>query len=102
MATSQANDAEANALFPLLHFVLDDLPTSTRSAELSDAHTTRLLQESNELDVVRGVSPALVGLYLAWLVEVGFLAPPTSAGEPLPPLPADSVRSAMGRGSAAS
>lgn len=103
MATSQANDAEANALFPLLHFVLDDLPTSTRSAELDDAHTTRLLEAAGELEVVRGVTPALVGLYLAWLVRVGFLAPPTDAtATPLPALPADSVYSAMGRGSAAS
>jgi L-aminoadipate-semialdehyde dehydrogenase len=29
-------ETQDNALFPLLHFVLDDLPTSTKAAELDD------------------------------------------------------------------
>lgn len=100
-ATSgQPSDAEANALFPLLHFVLADLPTSTKSAELDDAHTTTLLRDAHELDVVRGVDVSLVGLYLAWLVDVGFLAPPTRRGTPLLPLPEGAVRQAVTRGSA--
>ncbi|KAF8970133.1 hypothetical protein BDZ97DRAFT_1652791 [Flammula alnicola] len=33
-----------NALFPLLHFVLDDLPTSTKSPELDNSNTTPLLR----------------------------------------------------------
>ena len=112
------SDTESNALFPLLHFVLDDLPTSTKSAELDDSHTTKLLSRAHELDVVRGVSQPLVGLYLSWLVAVGFLAPPPATGTrlvngasapstanspllPLPSLPQGSVLQAMGRGSAA-
>ncbi|KAL4400980.1 large subunit of alpha-aminoadipate reductase [Malassezia pachydermatis] len=97
---ASSEQSEANALFPLLHFVLDDLPTSTKSAELDDAHTTSLLDEAGERHVVRGVDAKLVGLYLAWLVAVGFLPAPTKAGTALPPLPEGSVRQAVGRGSA--
>ena len=95
-------DADSNALFPLLHFVLDDLPTSTKSPELNDANTTKLLTEAHELDVVRGVDVPLVGLYLSWLVAVGFLPPPASkSARALPTLPEGVARQAMGRGSAA-
>ena len=95
-------DADSNALFPLLHFVLDDLPTSTKSPELNDVNTTKLLTEAHELDVVRGVDVPLVGLYLSWLVAVGFLPPPASkSARTLPALPEGAARQAMGRGSAA-
>ncbi|CAO1622653.1 unnamed protein product [Parajaminaea phylloscopi] len=108
---------EANALFPLLHFVLDDLPTSTKSPELDDRHTQALLDSFGEgqsnKGVVMGMSESLLGLYLHWLVAVGFLHAPTikpgqtcSDGAAtvlaLPALAAgpDGVR-AIGRGSAA-
>ena len=82
--------------------MLDDLPTSTKSAELNDANTTKLLTEAHELDVVRGVDVPLVGLYLSWLVAVGFLPPPASkSARTLPALPEGAARQAMGRGSAA-
>ncbi|CEH15249.1 alpha-aminoadipate reductase lys1p [Ceraceosorus bombacis] len=100
---------EANALFPLLHFVLDDLPTSTKSAELDDAHTRALLdavQEGASAGTVMGVTQQLVGIYLAWLVAAGFLERPAHKDDarnvlPLPELPdgGKSVR-AIGRGSA--
>lgn len=67
-----------NALFPLLHFVLDDLPTSTKAPELSDSRTRSLLsrdQQPENMTVDRG----LMGLYLAWLIEAGFLAVPSAA-----------------------
>lgn len=99
LAHSDEGD-EANALFPLLHFVLDDLPTSTKSAALDDKHTTQLLADAGELEVVRGVDTKLVGLYLAWLADVQFLPPPTEAATPLPALPENGVRTALGRGSA--
>lgn len=67
-----------NALFPLLHFVLDDLPTSTKAPELDDSNTTALLtphvQQTNST-----VSEELMGLYLAWLVGAQFLPSPSSA-----------------------
>ncbi|KAF8180379.1 alpha-aminoadipate reductase Lys1p [Pholiota molesta] len=56
-----------NALFPLLHFVLDDLPTSTKSPELDDSNTRALST----------VDDSLMGLYLAWLVAADFLPSPS-------------------------
>lgn len=98
---SEAASVESNALFPLLHFVLDDLPTSTKSAELDDRHTEALLRAHGELKVVRGVDTPILGLYLAWLVAVGFLPAPDAPGAlKLPPLPEGTVVQAVGRGSA--
>lgn len=72
---------ETNALFPLLHFVLDDLPTSTKSAELDDRHTQGLLQLFGEREVIQGVNDDVLARYLAWLLAVGFLPKPeASAG----------------------
>lgn len=68
---------EENALFPLLHYVLDDLPTSTKSAELDDRNTQALLRKYNEHMTIQGVDMVLMGKYLSWLVAVGFLAKPT-------------------------
>ena len=101
VVSGAAASAEANALFPLLHFVLDDLPTSTKSAELDDRHTHALLAAAHELDVVRGVDTPLLGLYFAWLVAVGFLPAPTRPGAaPLPALRMGTATHALGRGSA--
>ncbi|KAJ1735039.1 large subunit of alpha-aminoadipate reductase [Coemansia biformis] len=72
------------ALFPLLHYVLDDLPTSTKSADLDDAHTQALLAGTGVACPPMG---DLMGLYLAYLVKAGFLAPPAAgAGRQLPDL----------------
>lgn len=109
---AKTQEEEANALFPLLHFVLDDLPTSTKSAELDDCHTQRLLEKYGEASVVMGVDERLIGVYLAWLVAVGYLEKPSiNVGErfgegtdrekvkALPSLQGDTFK-AMGRGSA--
>lgn len=130
---AQSESTEANALFPLLHFgelahstvggylereltmcpssnaVLDDLPTSTKSAELDDSHTRALLDAAHEgeaVGTVMGVTDELVGIYLAWLVAAGFLERPVPREDAkdvlqLPSLPdgGKSVR-AIGRGSA--
>ncbi|GAA5853274.1 hypothetical protein JCM8547_000264 [Rhodosporidiobolus lusitaniae] len=78
-----------NALFPLLHFVLDDLPTSTKAAELDDSNTIALLQRAGQPEAVT-VDDDQMGRYLAWLVAAGFLAEPDRQGEqgvrPLPQL----------------
>ncbi|PWZ00560.1 large subunit of L-aminoadipate-semialdehyde dehydrogenase [Testicularia cyperi] len=102
---SGATSVEDNALFPLLHFVLDDLPTSTKSPELDDRHTQAILDAANEgkaQGTVMGVDKSLVGTYLAWLVAVGFLAPPSATdAQPLPKLAnIGSEMKAIGRGSA--
>lgn len=66
-------EVQDNALFPLLHFVLDDLPTSTKAPDLNDANTVAVLSGHPGA----GVDAELMGLYLAWLVAAGFLDAPT-------------------------
>ncbi|GAA6030929.1 hypothetical protein JCM8097_008942 [Rhodosporidiobolus ruineniae] len=70
-----------NALFPLLHFVLDDLPTSTKAAELDDSNTVQLLRRAQQPEAVT-VDDEQVGRYLAWLIAAGFLEEPPRKGEP--------------------
>ncbi|KAF9529980.1 hypothetical protein CPB83DRAFT_851382 [Crepidotus variabilis] len=78
-------EVQDNALFPLLHFVLDDLPTSTKAPNLDNSNTTRLLlQEQNT--PTSTVDDPLMGLYISWLVAADFLPPPTSPA-PLKDLP---------------
>ena len=93
-------DSQDNALFPLLHFVLDDLPTSTKAPELDDAHTSALLkQDQGRSKLTSTVDEPLTGLYLAWLVRAGFLPPPSlpSPQKPLPTLANTGVIKAAGR-----
>jgi len=80
-----AMETQDNALFPLLHFVLDDLPTSTKSPELDDSNTVALLQQ-HAGELVTTVSDELIGLYLSWLVAASFLPAP-SATSPAKSLP---------------
>ena len=72
-----------NALFPLLHFVLDDLPTSTKSASLDDANARQILNvcDQEREHVMTTVDLPLLGLYIAWFIKAGFLPPPTQKGE---------------------
>jgi len=94
-------EVQDNALFPLLHFVLDDLPTSTKAPELDDTNTRTLLkQHSGELATT--VSEPTMGLYLAWLVAAGFLPPPAlpSPEKPLPSLANTGRVKAAGRSGA--
>ncbi|EIN08908.1 alpha-aminoadipate reductase Lys1p [Punctularia strigosozonata HHB-11173 SS5] len=94
-------DVQDNALFPLLHFVLDDLPTSTKAPELNDANMVRLLgNHGSEPNMT--VSIELMGKYVAWLVEAGFLPAPSSrdAQVPLPALDRSGEVRAVGRSGA--
>ncbi|KAJ2607895.1 large subunit of alpha-aminoadipate reductase [Coemansia sp. RSA 1804] len=69
--------AKDSALFPLLHYVLDDLPTSTKSPDLDDAHTRALLDGTG---IACPSMRDLMGRYLAYLVKAQFLpAPPAAA-----------------------
>lgn len=90
-------ETQDNALFPLLHFVLDDLPTSTKSAELDDTNAAALARAAGEKEGA-GVDVEQVGLYLAWLIKVGFLDVPPGKGErELPVLQEGGVGKAIGR-----
>ncbi|KAK9727639.1 large subunit of alpha-aminoadipate reductase [Basidiobolus ranarum] len=62
-----------NALYPLLHFVLDDLPTSSKSPELDDTNTNWSIAGTS---VECAPMDTLMGLYLAYLIKVGFLELP--------------------------
>jgi L-aminoadipate-semialdehyde dehydrogenase len=89
-------EAQDNALFPLLHFVLDDLPTNTKAAELDDTNAQALATGAGEA-AGAGVQDREMGLYLAWLVRAGYLEPPTGKGEKtLPELKGEAL-TAMGR-----
>lgn len=90
-------EVQDNALFPLLHFVLDDLPTSTKAPELDDRNTQTLLG-SEPIETGMSVTDGVMGLYLAWLVQVGFLPQPVlSSGQPLPRLEGTVGMVAIGR-----
>jgi len=69
-----------HALYPLLHFVLDDLPTSTKAPELDDHNTQEIIAGT---DIACPNMDELSPLYLGYLVGVGFLPSPTLKGEPL-------------------
>lgn len=93
-------EVQDNALFPLLHFVLDDLPTSTKAPELDDRNTQELLK-SGPAETGMSVTDEIMGLYLAWLVQVGFLPQPVvGSGEPLPKLEGALGMVAIGRSGA--
>lgn len=91
-------EVQDNALFPLLHFVLDDLPTSTKAPELDDSNTSALLLP-HPCETAPTVSDELMGLYLAWLVSAGFLPAPSQEQrrKELPILASNSVVKAAGR-----
>lgn len=73
-------EVQDNALFPLLHFVLDDLPTSTKAPELDDANMRALLVPHVGSEGANGtVDEQLMGKYLAWLVDAEFLPRPAVA-----------------------
>ncbi|GMK57641.1 hypothetical protein CspeluHIS016_0404750 [Cutaneotrichosporon spelunceum] len=85
-----------NALFPLLHFVLDDLPTSTKAVELDDVNAQALASASGA-NPTASITEDLCGLYLAWLIRAGWMdAPPSGQGKPLPALQGG-VSRAIGR-----
>lgn len=88
-------ETQDNALFPLLHFVLEDLPTSTKSAEQDDRNAQALARAAGEKERA-GVGEEEIGLYLAWLVRAGFIPPPSDAGRSLPVLKGG-VEKAIGR-----
>ena len=89
-------EVQDNALFPLLHFVLDDLPTSTKAPELHDANMRSLLAPHMK-ETNKNIDRDLAGKYLAWLVDVGFLPAPTQTGKPLPRLNSATATRALGR-----
>jgi L-aminoadipate-semialdehyde dehydrogenase len=89
-------ETQDNALFPLLHFVLDDLPTSTKAAELDDRNAMALARGYGEKEGA-GVDTEMIGTYIAWLIRAGFLDKPEGKGEREVPVLTGGVDKAMGR-----
>jgi L-aminoadipate-semialdehyde dehydrogenase len=90
-------ETQDNALYPLLHFVLDDLPTSTKAPELDDRNSRDVLKPHTET-LNMTVDAELMGKYLAWLVKAGFLPIPTGKNpKKLLPDIGDGVVKAAGR-----
>jgi len=89
-------EVQDNALFPLLHFVLDDLPASTKAAELDDTNAQALASGAGEKPGA-SVGDEEMGRYLAWLIRAGFLdAPSNKNAKPLPELSGGAIK-AIGR-----
>ncbi|CCX30155.1 Similar to L-aminoadipate-semialdehyde dehydrogenase; acc. no. P40976 [Pyronema omphalodes CBS 100304] len=79
-------ESKDNALFPLLHFVLDDLPSGTKAPELADGNAvTALLEDAKwtkeDWSKGAGVSVEIMGVYIAYLIAIGFLPEPQGKGE---------------------
>lgn len=79
-------DSKDSALFPLLHFVLDNLPQDTKAPELDDSNATRSLKLDERwtgVDVSsgKGVTIEQESIYLSYLIKVGFLPSPTGSSK---------------------
>ena len=76
--------SQDSALFPLLHLVMDDLPTATKSPQLNDSHTQRVVVTRDSSHAFAQGTPRMdesqIGIYLAYMVKVGFLDQPTRSG----------------------
>ena len=97
---------------PLYHFVTADLPSSTKAPELDDSNTCASLfadvkWSGIDASAGTGVTEELMGVYIAYLVAMGFLPPPPSTdgdenvggkGKKLPVLEiGDKQREALGK-----
>lgn len=63
-------ETESNALYPLLHFVLDDLPAHSRTPPLD---TSQLLGALDGSGVSCNAIHDLMGVYLGYLLSIGFI-----------------------------
>lgn len=77
---------EDNALYPLLHMVLDNLPENTRAPELDDRNAVESLKKDIEwtgtdASAGKGATPEQIGIYISFLNAVGFLPAPPKNGK---------------------
>ncbi|KAL1922849.1 uncharacterized protein VTP21DRAFT_9225 [Calcarisporiella thermophila] len=76
--------SKENALFPLLPVLLDESRSANKSPEIDNTNTYRLLQGENS----PRMTVDLVGLYLAYMVRIGYMSKPSKSGlKCLPELP---------------
>lgn len=108
------NKGQESALFPLLHMVLGDLVNDTKAPELDDSNTIHALLVESQFSgreyrtnaKGQGLNVDQLGVYLSYLVQVGFLPKPEGDSElPKIELSDESLQLAIsgagGRGSAA-
>lgn len=81
------DDGKDSALFPLLHFVLGDLPEDTKAPELDDANAVEVLKadvaynsDGEDYSNGRGVSKEVLAAYVAYLIKINFLPKPELEG----------------------
>ena len=86
------------ALMPLYTFVTNDLPSNTRAPELDDANAEKALYADRDwtgedMSQGTGVTKNTIGLYIAYLVAIGFLpCPKKNALKALPDVKIPSVQ----------
>lgn len=68
-----------SSLYPLLHMVLGDLKNDTLAPELDDTNTVKALKYEAQLsgrpleNSAKGLTVKLMGVYISYLVKIGFL-----------------------------
>lgn len=77
-------ESKESALFPLLHFVLDNLPQDTKAPELDDTNAAKSLAKDakytgEDVSKGKGVDLEQTGIYISYLIKIGFLPKPTGA-----------------------
>lgn len=83
-------DEEQSALMPLFHMATNNLPTTTRAPELDDRNAVAVLKMDADRwtgvdeSAGEGISREVVGRFLRYLAETGFLPLPTARGRELP------------------
>jgi L-aminoadipate-semialdehyde dehydrogenase len=87
LETYVIDEGKDSALFPLLHFVLGDLPEDTKAPELDDKNAVEVLTtdkewNSNGVDYSsgKGVTKDVLSAYVSYLIQIGFLPKPEAQG----------------------
>lgn len=97
-------DAEQNALMPLFHFCVNDLPANTRAPELDDRNAVAVLKRDADRftgideSAGYGVSREDVGRYLRYLAEIKYIGWPSRRGRQLPEIKIDAASARDGAG----
>lgn len=81
---SEGNDS---SLYPLLHFVLGDLPNDSRAPELKDSNAVKVLkmdtalnEDGKDYSNGLGVTKEILGRYISYLIKIGYLPKPNVEG----------------------
>ncbi|KAK3064147.1 hypothetical protein LTS18_009719, partial [Coniosporium uncinatum] len=83
---SAAEEMEEHALLPLFHHVTSDLPNDSKAPELDDGNAVQALKSDErwtgeDVSAGKSVDAEIVGVYLAYLMAVGFMKAPNGEGK---------------------